>query len=148
MVGVLRCKNQFRQYLLSNWVLNQCRSNKKPEKQIFNQEFSVSNVQATVFHLQTRDRNFRHHPVLCIFLASRNIINPPNSCRPLQFTSMSAPSGDEPGPGEEEENDLLCLLDDELQQLTDSNSNDNKSSNNDVDAASNKDSHQMVSLLW
>ena len=35
---------------------------------------------------------------------------------------MSAPSGDEPGP--EEENDLLGLLDDELQQLADSNSDD------------------------
>jgi hypothetical protein len=49
---------------------------------------------------------------------------------------MSAPSGDEPGPGEEEENDLLGLLDDELQQLANSNSDDgNESSNDDVDAA-------------
>ena len=53
---------------------------------------------------------------------------------------MSAPSGDEPGPGEEEENDLLGLLDDELQQLADSNSDDDESSNDDVeDAASNND---------
>jgi hypothetical protein len=72
---------------------------------------------------------------------------------------MSAPSGDEPGPGEEEENDLLGLLDDELQQLADSNSDDDESSNDDVDAASNNDfpgvdeveelnGHQEVEDSW
>jgi hypothetical protein len=48
LVGVLRCENRFKHYSLSSRFLNQCNSNKKPEKHICNQIFLVSQVQATV----------------------------------------------------------------------------------------------------